>query len=268
MYWKKWPFQPVLPVLLTTGILAACTVKEDRSECPCLLVLNVDEMADDRDHVDGLLTVSSDRFLFQEQIDIGSYAGTGYEIEVPRRETISSCAVGTVPALWRSDSLFVREGQEWGRVMHASETSGCNSDICHADMHFHKEYCTVGFILLGVPLGEPYPFEIVLKADCCGIFMKDSAPVRGPYSAKARPSDVETIYSVRVPRQDDGSMLADLARAGEVVSVLDIGAAISAQGYDWKKADLDDVYVTIDYAHATFSVEIVDWDVNEVEETI
>lgn len=236
--------------------------------CPCLLVLNVDEVADGRNDLKGLLTVSSDRFLFQELTDMEEYAGTGYEIEVPRRMTLSSCAVGMESELWRSDSLYVREGLEWGHVRLASEISECNADICHVDMRFHKEYCTIGFILLGVPLGEPYPFEIMLKADCCGILMADRTPIKGPYTAKALPSNTETVYSVRVPRQDEGAMVAQLLKDGEAMSALDIGTAVISQGYDWKKADLDDVYVTIDYAHATFSVEIAEWDVNEVEETI
>ena len=258
----------LLVALSAALVVVSCSIKEDRSSCPCYLTLRFDELSESDGSGSGLVTVHTDRIISQKQIMVHDYFGSGYEIVVPRRHVTVSCVSGLQEEDWYSDSLFVREGKEWGKIMLASESLDCKDDEYVLPMHFTKEFCTVTIEILGIPEEELPSWKMRIKAFSCGIRMAERMPLSGPYMVEADRDGNDPIYSVRVPRQEGYSMVLELADADGAISCMDLGCLIQARGYDWTRADLDDIYVVVDYAHALVSVEIKRWNVNDVDERI
>lgn len=258
-----------LLVVLPAAIAAmSCSVKEDRSACPCYLTLNFDELSNAGECGDGLVTISSDGIISQEQISVQDYFGSGYESVVPRRHVTASCVAGLAEEKWDADILYVPDGIQWGRIMLASEGLDCKEDEYVVPMHFNKEYCTVTVEIIGISENNTPFWTVRLSASSCGIRMDDRFPVSGPYSVIASRQGEGTVYSVRVPRQSDFDMSLDLSAKDGTSFCLDIGRLVQDQGYDWTRPDLDDIYVVVDYARAVASVDIRKWNVNDVDESI
>lgn len=255
---------------------ASCSVKEDRSPCPCYINLNVDQVVQNPDYTEGLVTVmTADAIIEQKRIRLADYEGKGYDVVVPRRTIHAMTAVGHEDLWWKTDTLYAATNLEWGPVMLAHETVVCDDDDKLLTMDFHKEYCRINFVLVGVVDLEDYPFDIRVRANCNALRMRDGKPIRGRYTAYANPSNT-AMYSVLVPRQEDHEMIVDLLwhsdthdyTVNDYVVTLEVGKQMQKTGYNWEKDDLDDVYVTIDVVKATVGISIRPWDSDQIEEII
>lgn len=263
-------------VFLTFLIALSCSVKEDRSPCPCYLNLNIDQAVNDPDYEEGLVTVMThENMICQERVRLSDYEGAGYDVVVPRKLINAMVAVGHEDLWWKSDTLSAATNLEWGPVRLAGESDLCDADDKRFVMQFHKEYCRMNFILVGVVDVDSYPFDIRIRANCNALRLRDRKPVRGRYTAYAVPSNT-AMYSVLVPRQEDSEMLVDLLlhkesheyTVDDYVATIEVGSIMARQGYNWDKIDLDDIYVNIDVLKATCSIGIVPWDEITVEEVI
>ena len=262
-------------VLLLAFPLAACSVKEDRAPCPCYLVLDMDGMAHNPDYPQGLVTIMSGQVISQERITLSDHEGTGYEKAVPRRLVDASCAAGHEDLWWHTDTLYAATGLEWGPVMLACAQVDCNDDLRHVRMDFRKEHCRVTFMLVGVTDADSYPFDLRVRANSCGVRMRDRRPVDGRYTVYARRGNT-AFFHTTLPRQSESEIALDLLMHSDtheytpddLVVTLDMGRMLRDQGYDWTRDDLEDVYVTVDVVKATATISIQPWDRSEVREEI
>ena len=121
---------------------------------------------------------------------------------------------------------------------------------------------------------EEYDYRI--RANSCGIRLRDRASVRGAFSAVADNPWTGSVYAVTMPRQNDYDAVLDILcheetkmfTVDDYVSEIKLGAVMKASGYDWTKDSLDDIYVTIDFARATVSVGIEQWEDENVDDQI
>ena len=251
-------------------LVCSCSIKEDRTPCPCYLVLDLDPLIEAGDYRESLVSVSSDMLISQEKIELAPYEDIGYEVKVPRRTIRMSVAAGVQSASWHGDTLRCEENAEADALYAWSHAQVCDDDMVYLSPKLHKQYCLVGFNILGYDDGE-YEYALRLRADCNALRLYDLKPVEGNYSATVRLSNSGS-YSVRVPRQADNRLRLDILmpdRRGvygddDLVSTFDIGAEMAALGYDWTKEDLDDVVVTVDMVQANISVEIHEWNRSDI----
>ena len=101
-------YRDYLMALLMSGALvfaSACSVKEDRTPCPCILDMDFicpDEA--DADHV-GLVVESSDEILWRDTVDV-MRNGQGYQVPVPAsmsgrgQETMAGRLTSVSSSLW------------------------------------------------------------------------------------------------------------------------------------------------------------------------
>lgn len=263
------------PLVLLLAVSASCSIKEDRRVCPCYLSLDISEAAMKGEHARALVTLVSGSLLSQESLLTQDYLEADYEVTVPRREVSASCVIGHDDLWWRSDTLMPPSGLEWGPVLLARSTEDCDDDLRHVKMSFHKEYCKVSFLLVGVSDPEAYPFDIRLRANSNALRMRDRRPLDGRYTVFARPSNT-ALFTVLMPRQAENEVAVDLLWHSEehryalddLVTSIDLGRELAAQRYDWEKDDLDDIYVTIDVVRASASISIREWEHTDIEEVI
>jgi len=262
----------ILAVLATTLILPSCTIKEERSECPCWLTLNYDPIIRTFDYSKALVTVVASEVVCQDNVDIIPLEGSGTEYSVPRRQNIATCAVGYENLWWKGDTLTVPTGLDWGKVFVDTQIVDCSDDLAYASFDVHKEYCQINFILVGLNDASHYPFDIRVRGNSNGIRMRDRKPVHGKFTTYAQPENTAELFRVRIPRQEANELTADLLirkadhnyAKTDLVMTTDLGVAMESVGYNWGKEDLDDLYVTVDFVLGTFSVSIVPWKESDV----
>ena len=242
-------------------LLPGC-VKEDRTGCPCYLTLNFDGVIANDGYVEAVTTLTpcSDRKQEQEKIDIWDYEGVGYEKKVVKDLVRASVVCGFKNGSFREDSYIVPKSVQCDPIMAFAFTKRCEGERENAVVELHKQFCRIHFKFVGLESRSEYPYELRVRADCCGLSLYDLQPVEGEYTAIAVETNSGDL-SVVLPRQKVSAVSLDLLDTdAEVAQTVDLGARMEAMAYDWTKADLDDIVVEIDYALANVETEIIPWD--------
>ena len=262
-------------------LLSSCSVKEDRSGCPCWMTVEMPDMVghdggqvDNDDCVVLRLRGNSD----EDEVDY-SYQVTEsvrvdaevLEYEVPRGSV--GVSVIEMPDRVGYDGIVGHDGDEV-RIPVGEQMDSlygyfrmfytrCESVLC--DVELHKEFCTVSFTLGDEGYVSPYDLEV--WGNVAGVSAWDLMPLEGDF--RFAPSPEDGVYRVRVPRQLDASlelvMLEMPDQAGNdgeraVVDRLPLGEYIARSGYDWAAEDLADVHIALDMEKQQVMITVSDWD--------
>ena len=262
-------------------LLSSCSVKEDRSGCPCWMTVEMPDMVghdggqvynddcvvlrlrgnSDEDEVDYSYQVTEsvrvDAEVLEYEVPRGSVGVS--VIEMPDRVGYDGI-VGhdgdevRIPVGEQMDSLY-----GYFRMFYTR----CESVLC--DVELHKEFCTVSFTLGDEGYVSPYDLEV--WGNVAGVSAWDLMPLEGDF--RFAPSPEDGVYRVRVPRQLDASlelvMLEMPDQAGHdgeraVVDRLPLGEYIARSGYDWAAEDLADVHIALDMEKQQVMITVSDWD--------
>ena len=124
----------------------------------------------------------------------------------------------------------------------------------------HKHFAVLN-ISLEKPPADSGVYSVRIRGAVAGIDALSGRSIDGEFSFDPVAEDAQrTKYTVRVPRQGDGPMTLELLRDREKMDDLDLGTMIIRSGYSWSKADLDDIWVNVDCARLTITLEIQDWE--------
>lgn len=242
---------------VAAALSSACTVKEERSGCPCLLNLDFDEVIEAGRYEEAVATVgpSPDLLIEQELLEMEPYRGVGYEVSVPRRMILTSVVCGCEENLFSSTSVRV----DTSPVMAFAGSVECADDREQILVKLHKQFCNITLVLEGFHSAEEFPYEIRITAPTNSLSLYDLKPCGGPFSAT-----VKGDLNVNVPRQDPKATITVglYEDGGEPLFESDISAKLAALGYDWTAVNLADAVVVIDYSHLDCSVEILPWEEN------
>lgn len=261
-------------LMITVTASASCSLKEDRDGCPCHLVIGLENAVGNG---------NTDIFIFQdgEGISSGSIAPSdypeGYRSEVRRRAATISVLQGIKEGLLQNGNLVIRDGNDADRLFLHNETLQCNSETVRTTADLHKNWTTLEISLAvadnagaadesAADYATGASEEIIsidVSGGICGISLIDGSPIKGDFRCRAILSDSGFgVYSVNLPRQRDtgDEILVSVKKEGKELFTCDISDAISNAGFDWSKPDLDDIRLRLDYASATFSIEIAGWD--------
>ena len=206
-------------LFLTLAGAVSCSVKEDRSVCPCYVTLDF-ASAVEAGLGDASLLVGNRSGLAVEDVDISSLVDGTLEVAVPRGRTGFSAVFGEEGYARHDDTLRFDGTQTPGRLFVWSEYAPCDDDAYSCRVQPHKQFCAVYDAAslsyrLRIPRQKPGPL------------------VLGLY---------DTSLPVRIP-----------------LMLLDISRELETRGYDWGKPDLDDIRIVIDRQAVKFSVNIVGW---------
>ena len=257
----------ILFVMWMAGILllSSCSVKEDRSGCPCWMTVDLSDVAESRwkspkvqsrtEHQEVTKSPESRQHIAEsvvlrlrgnsdeDEVDY-SYQVTEsvrvdaevLEYEVPRGS--GGVSVIKMPDRVGHDGIVGYDGDEI-RIPVGEQMDSlygyfrmfytrCESVLC--DVELHKEFCTVSFTL-GED-GYTSPYDIEVWGNVAGVSAWDLMPVLGEF--RYAPMQENGVYQVRVPRQVDNSL--------ELV-MLEIPDQV---GYDGERAGDDGERVVVD----------------------
>ena len=261
-YKVRWGAPLVLAFLLACLCLVeSCSVKEDRSDCPCMLTLDLSDV----DY--GLLREAG---LTEMGIIVASESGTCVRKtisieEAPRecvlavpRSLVNLCAVCGDGRSWKDSSAIVAEGEECPRWYVCFDSFDACRNAMTRKVALHKNHCILTVRLknsYGVPSRK---FFVFAEADVCGFDMYGNL-VAGYLKADSEES-VDGAGSVCLPRQRDGSLSFRILfpDSGDIRS-FPLGEYILQSGYDWNAADLEDIDVEVDFSLTGVSFTIDAW---------
>ncbi len=236
-------------------LLASCSVKEDRDECPCWLEVAVSGC----ERIARNITVSAwnPTTVFMEGIDVRDYP-KGYERTVPKGYVTVSAFAGRKVQELSGESLVIPDGLPCDSLWAHRALVNCNGEFARDTAVLHKQFATVHLKIDNLKEGEPYPYSLVLRSRYDGLRLTDCSPHAGAWSCSLDRLPDGT-YVFRVPRQGDGSLTIDLVLDGQKMDEYPVGEYILRSGYSWLSEDLDDIWIGMDYGGSEPNIVIEKW---------
>lgn len=245
----------LLPLVLLA--LGSCSVREERSDCPCLLTLDfssVDVEALAREGADELSwVVRTGDFSLRGRISLDALPAE-HVVEVPREEAELTVLAGDEGLYDPAGSLLIPEGEECPPLRAFSVPVDATQPELLVPVQLHKRYACLEILLRDlVQDGSSF----VLRGSFCG-YGADMEPLPGPFLVPLVPDGSGTCRA-RVPAQRDGSLSLCIYRFGELDRVFALGTYILDSGYDWWAEDLEDIRLEIDYVLGAIRFKIDQW---------
>ena len=272
-------------------LLSSCSVKEDRSGCPCWMTVDLSKVAESRwksperqsnteyqmvtkslesrQHIAESVVLrlrgNSDEdevdYAFKMTETVNTEVGA-LEYEVPRG-SVGVSVIGMPDRVghdgiagYDGDEIRIPVGEQMDSLYGFFRMfyTRCESVLC--DVELHKEFCTVSFTLGDDGYISPYDLEV--WGNVAGVSPWDLMPLEGDF--RFAPSQEDGVYRVRVPRQVDNSLELVMLEDSEIVDRLPLGEYITRSGYDWAAEDLADVHIALDMEKQQVMITVSGWD--------
>lgn len=234
--------------------LVCCSVKEDRTACPCRVFLDMDGIDKDKVEYASVFLAGSADFIFRDSVDSQDFSAD-YHVDVPRGEITLWVSYGVGKEGVGPDGIIVTAGTEFPEIyMHHSQLDASGESV-REKIDLNKSYCKIT-LCLNTDGGIPYQLE--LNGNVNG-YCADGTLSRGDFRYLMEVGEDGTC-EVSVPRQSDNSLRLEVSDDTGNVRVFALGEYISASGYDWNEPDLRDLTVGLDYALTNVTVIMEGWD--------
>ena len=222
--------------ILGLAALVSCSVKEDRSDCPCWITVIANES-------------TSLSAWFGKQKILDNHRGGLDDHTVPRGvvDLVASNGIFTVP-----------EGEQMTELFAQLQHLNTNAETVITGIELQKQFATVYLDFKDEDDGRP-GYDIQIYGNYVGADTRTLAPVEGCFSCMPEEAP-ERGYMFRVPRQKDDSLNAVLSYNGKDVETIPVGELIRKAGFDWTKQSLGDVSILADLPAHTFTITIMEWD--------
>ena len=234
---------------------ASCTVKEDRSECPCYLKV---DFTDSNVVMDSAVLLGWQEDKVLDANVAASGFKEGYTCTIPRGLLSFGAAKCPEEDMLDGHSVFIRPDQQCDSLYAFCENIDCRGETARTEVVFHKQFATVYLRMVSsVDIASQYDF--IVESNSCGIDILTCKALEGYH--KLYPvfgSEGRAVF--RLLRQVDDSLhLTVLDESGNGNS-FPLGQYISSLGYDWDAADLSDIYITLDIVQGEVSAGIAAWE--------
>jgi hypothetical protein len=263
--------------------MESCSVKEDRKDCPCHLVL---DFSNAPEGISDTLTVliKSEGYLhldtvFLKPLPGGTYYDIDYdlskggdpvitpmktsgpptniyEVDVPKKDLqlfiITGGMIGLLPF-----AATIPEGCDCPDTYLMSKMLDTRCDELKLPVELHKSYCKLT-IHYRNETSKRYSLKVLSPVSG---FLYDGSPSVLPSAVFDFEMKVkgDGDCSVRLPRQMDASLMLNVNYKQKVLRSFALGEFIEESGYDWTKEDLEDLDVTIDYTATSVSFTVGKW---------
>lgn len=244
-------------IMLSLLLLCSCSVKENRTSCPCWLKVFVStchQYCND-------LTISTwgESQLFSDRIALGDHPNY-YEKTVPKGFVRSVAYTGVKRGSIEDGRYLIERGNDADSLYSHSSMVDCRGEFATDTVRFHKQFARV-FIKVEMEEGDNYPYEFIVRSNVCGMDMKDQSLIFGEFEKPFSVDEYgETVFSL--PRQEAESdvLQIHMYRNGILIKTIPLAKQVREAGYSWLTKDLKDIYLGIDYAEAMVSISVQGWE--------
>ncbi len=237
-------------------LAVSCTVKEDRSDCPCILTIDFSSCNENKETLSVKGWTGADA-LFDYKVLVKDYPD-GMRVTVPKgRFRYNVCAMASSYHI-SGTSVFCPLGKQAGALFAYKKTLIASGEEAYDRVYLHKQYAVLN-ISFGNNEGDNAGItEIRIRADYNGMSLDDLSPIAGAFSSTAAASD--GYFSISLPRQGDGKIIMDIYAGEDHVKEIDLAAVLLENGYSWESEDLNDAWIDFDMGQIKGDVESEDWE--------
>lgn len=246
----------VLLWIMVILMLPACSVKEDRGDCPGCIIFDFSGV--DTDVMDSLYLslTSADGFLFVDTVCAESFQDR-YSVNVPRQGIDVNVNWGTDGLFKDGQGLLIPSGSQCPPVHMFSARLDADCEYCVCRPLPAKNYCRIMLHLVSDD-APAIIFALRVTGNVCGYDIAGQ-PAGGEF-AYIPDLDAEGTCSIRVPRQRDNSLMLEIIEDGQVLRRFALGNIMAESGYDWSARNLEDIELTVNYSKTDVTFVADDWE--------
>ena len=209
-------------------LLISCSIKENRTLCPCALTL---ELLDLPGPVSVQVVAGDHRATYT------AWQDTVMLVQVPKGKIRLMAVCGA--RLEPEENLEIPFGYECPPVYLYSDLVNTLCDSTRVNVHLNKHFCALSLSFDG-PDGWGEPFWAQIRGNVNGLD-REGRPTEGDFSCR-----LDTGFSVRLPRQaPEEELWLDISMPDQVVRSFALGTYMQQAGYDWTAPDLEDLPLQI-----------------------
>ena len=218
--------------------LGSCSVKEDRSDCPCWLTVRASYP---NEVVSAWYGTQS---IFQDE------DGQQVDRPVPR---------GTVDLVTSRGSFTVTEGHQMDELFATLTHVDTRAEEVEVIPVLNKQFARVYLEFIDTEDGR-VPHTLEVHGNVKGADKRTLQPVSGVFRCTPEES-ADGGYEMRIPRQKDDSLVLRRfdSEGGEFVPI-PLGEIIRKAGFDWTQESLGDISVMANIPAMTFQITVMDWE--------
>lgn len=254
----------LLSVQLAALLACSCSIKEDRTLCPCTLNLDYTLIrADDRiADVENNIMYLGIPSQTCSQIRIGDYP-QGQSMVIARKDAFLSCYLGYSPERISSGRLFIPEGEDGDAFFsyHEELFIGPDTEDVYVTPRLCNE-CTKIVVCFVDNDSASEEYSLMAKSSTNGLDLSTGRPTAGKFTCNM-PSFDGKSFSFNMPRQGSRDIVIDVLSARDSGFLYDIKLyeELDRASYDWNAESLPPlVVINIERQNVIIDVKIIDWD--------
>ena len=252
----------VLTVCSCVLMSTSCSVKEDRTVCPCQLFLDMSEVDTSIVRSAELVVSASDGFQIKDTLEIDDFMD-GYVVDVPRETVGVGVYFGAGDCVDEVGRLGIDYGNECPQVYMHSSIIRAEGEKMVEKVLMRKNHC---IMTIQVETEKDFPFRLEVKGSVDGYDL-GGAPSVGDFRY-AMYVDEKGTCSLTLPRQRDSSLILEVHDEDGALKSFALGEYVAASGYDWQQDDLKDITVSLDYALTHVVIAVAGWSNEYVFEVV
>lgn len=249
--------------LLLLLVNLACSVKEERGECPCVLSVFPDLSIEAKAYrrISNLFIIreaESGYRLHNGELKLTAFTeGKPVKVNLPKTEVTLNGIFGIRTMDEDGTVLRIENGRQSDSIYVYNSRIDCTGETAADTLRLSKQWCTMR---ISVTKSEEWqPEACRISSQWNGLDLSTMQAMKGLFSFSAVRIKNDS-YIVRLPRQGDDSMTLQLDFKDGLSSSYPIGILISEAGYNWSKASLDDIIVFIDRTDISVNTLVSEWD--------
>ncbi len=243
----------LLPALI---MASSCSVKEDRSPCPCWLTVDgTDAFRVSDSH--SLRIWSADGELLSEELTQPAPSSV-LEYTVPRGTVTVSVHSGPLAGREEEGKVFFPDNLPADTLWAHASAVDCRGEEARDTVRMRRQFAKVTLRPREGSWSASGVRSMEVATSCGGLDLRTLEPLSGGWGMPLDVADdTEAVFFV--PRLRPEGRFALLADTGGGTEERDLQAALRQIGYDWRKADLDDIVLTIDGSLCVVEVTLEPW---------
>ena len=241
-------------IALTVILAVSCSVKEDREECPCRLVLDFSEIDTTLVKSLDIMATFEGGVVVRDSVMARDF-DEDFVRDVPHGDVrLNVWCIGE-KRIDIEHGVVIPYGCECPVLYMKSMVVDTRGESCQETIHVHKNFCRLTVLVTGA---EELPYSLTFKGNVDG-YQLDGLPSEGDFSCVAYPGDNGDLQA-GLPRQMDASLLLEVDDGTSVLKTFALGEYIVSGGYDWTAQELEDLTVTLDYQITYIRITVSGWD--------
>ena len=273
----------ILSLLGVALALVSCrhSVLEDRTACPSLLYFDIFNAGAfgtvDRVHVNACRY--PDRLILgSDTTTIRALEGRSFSLGIREADAVSGAGVLGFRRCRLEDGVrwTIPPGSGFDPLFRFSFLSIVEPEEFTVPVEFVKEHSCVTLQFLNAgdwsPEGQAaFPFDIVIRANTCGIDALTGVPVTGAFACTAEETEAG-VFRLILPRQADDQLLLELYGKPGLYPVEGLahsynlgGIMREMGGITWQEKNLPDILIGINFKTTDFRVEVIPWEQENID---